>query len=310
MTKKYSTPRTQLDVLDYERDNHLTIEKERRKMATTFSSVDAGDKFLPQVVNTAISSSPIARTALAKHKTNTNVLVYSPYEKDISQQIVNDYHEEQLSKDYEETQQRLVSQIPSNGGCVDYKSSWKVGHSLSSHRKHITNCFTPDSKRKFHAGPTLSPDIRGNPNPNYLIGNGYERPEYVQTNNVKEVSERGIFTNTNRKAVLAVQSYSQGLKPPPYEAYKVNQEIPASISELNKLAVPGCIPNSPNLKSPIIKKNSLLNTESGFQLVPDAPNIKTTSQSRASVKLNETNQRLAEKSSKMLESTKKEPVFL
>ena len=251
-------------------------------MATTFSSVDAGDKFLPQVVSAAASQSPVARTALAKHKTNQNCLVYGPYEKEISQQIVNDYHEERYEKDYEECQQRLLTQVPTNGGGIDFTSTWKAAHSLSTHKQHIKNCFTPDSKRQFHPGPTKSPEVRGKPTPNYLVGSGYEKPEYVQTNSIKDVPERGIFTNTNRKAVLAVQSYSQGLRPPPYEAYQVNQVIPASNTALNQHAVPGCIPNSPHLKSPVVQKNTLLNTESGLHLVPGVV-IQTATESRASV---------------------------
>lgn len=71
-------------------------------MATTFSSVDAGDKFLPQVVSTGASRSPAARTALAKHKTTQRSLNFGPYEKEVSKQIVDDYHEGQYEKDYEE----------------------------------------------------------------------------------------------------------------------------------------------------------------------------------------------------------------
>jgi hypothetical protein len=36
-----------LDVIDYKNDNHNTIEKERNRMAQTFTMPSKGDNFLP-----------------------------------------------------------------------------------------------------------------------------------------------------------------------------------------------------------------------------------------------------------------------
>ena len=79
---------------------------------------------------------------------------------------------------------------------------------MSNNKQHISKCYTPGTKVKFFEGPTKSPEIRGNPIPNYMVGKGYENAGYVAVNAVKEETIRGIFTNTNRKNVLVAKDYS------------------------------------------------------------------------------------------------------
>ena len=113
---------------------------------------------------------------------------------------------------------------------------------------------------KFFEGPTKSPDVRGNPVPNYMVGRGYENAGYVAINAIKEETVRGVFTNTNRKNVLQARDYKQTLNPPTYNAYLSNGVIPTQESPLSSHTVPGCIPKSPTHKSPFINRNPLLNT--------------------------------------------------
>lgn len=41
------SPKFEMDVIDYKNDNHLTLEKERSRMAATFQMPNRGENFLP-----------------------------------------------------------------------------------------------------------------------------------------------------------------------------------------------------------------------------------------------------------------------
>ena len=112
-----SSPRSDLDVLDYSNDRLKTIEKERSRMAQTFSSLDKADKFLPQVVRSGASQSPSAGR-------RQNTMIGSPYQKGVSQRIVNDYQDDLYEKEFDEVQTRLLHQTPENGSKMDY-AQWQ-----------------------------------------------------------------------------------------------------------------------------------------------------------------------------------------
>ena len=71
---------------------------------------------------------------------------------------------------------------------------------------------------------------------------------------------RGIFNKSIRQNVLEHRDNTQGLNPPPYNAYLSNGEIPTKNSPLSRNTVSGCIPKSPNHTCPFINRNPLLNT--------------------------------------------------
>lgn len=114
---------------------------------------------------------------------------------------------------------------------------------------------------------------------------------------------RGIFTKSNRQNVLEARDNSQGLNPPPYNAYLSNGEIPSKNSPLSQHIVSGCIPKSPTHKSPFINRNPLLNTQSGFGFPTDHSSRDTLNAS-----LIESTKRRTEEAQRIVEGSKK--IFL
>jgi len=97
------------------------------------------------------------------------MLSKSPFGKDISKMIISEYHDIKADERFDDMNQKLlVSQVPMGSSKQDFKVS--KARSLINNKKFIANCFTPEPKRQFHEGPTMSIDVRGLPSPNHLVG--------------------------------------------------------------------------------------------------------------------------------------------
>ena len=190
-----------------------------------------------------------------------------------------------------------ITQVPVGSSKKDFKIN--PARSLINNKIHIQNCHTPNNGPKvFHDGPTQSPDVRGNPSPNYMVGQGYET-KFLSLKAVKEESVRGVFTKTNRQFVKESHHSIHGTNPPTFDAYLSNGEIPTKLSVASVHTVSGCIPKSPANKSPFINRNPLLNTQSGFGFQDEH------SRDSQNASVIESNKRRNEEAQRIIQNSKK-----